>query len=265
VKKIKLFASDHPLTFGLIVSMLFILMLVFSAMLGALWPGEVTYGQPGGILGRVVSIAILITVLSRLGWLRTAGFTTPGLGKTWLILLLPLAYSIIVSAYAMTGNFFISTSGPELTGLVAMFILTAAFMEEVAFRGLILHAFVRAWGSTHHGLIKSTVVSSLFFCCIHLLDILSGRPLLNVFLQSLQALFLGVYLGSLVLRGKSIYPAVFFHASFNLAGFFIFGSTGLEPTAVSWLLLSLLMLPLALHGIYLLWGVLHRSVLSAAA
>jgi len=254
MKAFKLFASQHPLIFGLVITFVFILMLVVSAVLGNLWPGEVSYGQPGGIVGRLAAIVLLLMALSRLGWLRSAGFSTLGGWIAWLVLLLPLAYAILGSSYAMTGDLDFNLSDPALTSLVVLFILTAAFLEEVAFRGLILHALFRVWGSTYGGLIKSILVSSLLFCMIHLLDYLSGRPFLEVLLQSLQAFFLGIWLGALVLRGKSIYPAALFHAILNLAAYLTFASKGIQPAPASWVLLSLIMLPLALSGIYLLRG-----------
>jgi membrane protease YdiL (CAAX protease family) len=250
--------------FAFVVTFVFILMLFGSAVLGAVWTGE-TYGSIGGTMGRIISTAVLLTVLSRLGWLRSAGFTRLGRRRTWLILLLPLAYSIAASAYALTGNLKPGFSDLTLTGSVALFITTAAFLEEVAFRGLILHGFIRVWGRTNRGIIKGVLVSSLFFGSIHILDFIGGRPLLNVLLHSVEALFLGIFLGTLVLNGNSIYPAAFFHCILNLAGYLILGSKGLEPAPQSWLLFSVLMFPLALYGIYLLRNFPQRSVVPAAA
>jgi hypothetical protein len=100
---------------------------------------------------------------------------------------------------------------------------------------------------------------------MHLLDILNGRPLPNVLLQSLQAIFLGIFLGTIVLNTKSIYPAAFFHGILNLAGYLTFGSQGLEPAASGWLTLSLLMAPLAVISIFLLRGTPFRPAVPEAA
>lgn len=256
--KFKSLPTKHPLTFGLLILFVFILMLIVSAILGNLLPGGDIYAQPGGILARSICIVILLALLSRLGWLRSAGFTSLGGLRTWLIILLLLVYSILGSAYVLTRSIEFNTPNPARFGLVAVFILIGAFMEEVAFRGLILHGFVRAWGSADRGTLKSILVSALFFCSIHILDFLGGRPLTAVLPQSLEAYFLGVFLGALVLNGKSIYPAAIFHGILNLGAYLIFASRGLEPTPISWLWLSLLMVPLALFGIYLLRGVTLR-------
>ena len=266
MNKIKWLATDHPLAFAMIATLVFILMVIVSSVLGAAWPGE-PYGQYiGGVIGRGISSAILLVALSRLGWLRPAGFTRPGRSPAWLISLLLLAYWIPVSAYAVTRNFDFGISDPELLGLLTLFFLAHGFLEEVAFRGLILYAFVRVWGSTAPGMIKSVLVSALFFGGMHGIYILSGTPLTALPLQMVETFFLGIFLGVLVLRGSSIYPAVFFHGIVNLAGFLNLLANsfdGIPPSA--WLLLSLLMLPLAIFGIYLLRDVPHRPVVPEAA
>jgi membrane protease YdiL (CAAX protease family) len=177
----------------------------------------------------------------------------PGKPGVWIIALLLLAYSVAILSYALTGKFDPGLFSSELSVPVILFILLAALMEEVVFRGLVLQALVRAWGSAQIGIIKSALVSSLFFCSIHLFDLLGGRPLSAVFLQSLEAFFLGIVLGALVLSGKSIYPAVLLHGILNLSAYLLIENTGgVEPASSSWLLMSLFMLPLALYGLYLL-------------
>lgn len=264
IPKVKQFAAGHPLAFAFAASGVYLLILIFSAALGALWPGE-AYGSPGGALGRTASSAVLLGVLFRLGWLRPAGFTRLGRWQTWLILLLPLAYAVAASAFAFTGKVDFRFSEAGLPGPVVLFIVAAAFLEEAVFRGLILYAFIRAWGSTNGGLLRSVLVSALFFGGMHLLDITSGRPLPDVVLQSLEATFLGIVLGTLVAVGNSIYPAVFFHGVLNLTGYWNLAGAGLGETPAAWLLLSLLMLPLALSGVYLLWRDTRRSIVPGAA
>ena len=258
MKSIEKLATEHPVTFGFATIFVFILMLIVSAILGNIWSGEQLYGQPGGILGRAISIILLLMILSQLGWLVPSGFTSLGQKRTWLLLILPLAYSILALTYALKGEIVFEFAASNLTGLVILFILIAAFLEEVVFRGTILYSLIRIWSNTKNGYTKSVVVSSLFFCSIHLLDFLSGRPVSSVLLQTLEAFFLGVFLAALVLHGKSIYPAFFFHCILNLIAFSIFGSSGVEPATGAWLMLSILILPLAIFGVYLINKTNHQ-------
>jgi len=265
MKKNKSFVIEHPVIFGVIVTFVYILMLIVSNILGNLGPGENIYGQPGNILGRLISIAILMVMLLRLGWLRSAGFTSLGSWRIWLICFLLLVYAVSGYAYTLNGNLDFNLSGGVLTIPVVLFILTQSIMEEVVFRGLVLGGFIRAWGGGNRGILKSVLVSSLIFCSIHLLDFLDGRPFLAVLLQSWEAFFLGVILAVFVIRGKSIYPAFIFHGILNIGAYLSFSYKGLEPSPAAWLSLSLIMLLPAIFGIYLLRNVSVKTITGQSA
>lgn len=160
-----------------------------------------------------------------------------------------------------TGNLNFGITDPALISFVALFLLTHAFLEEVAFRGLIMVAFVNRWGSTTGGLVKSVLVSSLFFASYHLANILGGNPLPVVLLQMVGAFFLGILFGALMLSGKSIYPVAFLHGLVNFAASLNLSanaSDGTDPAA--WLLQTALLVPLALLSLYILRNQLQRSV-----
>jgi membrane protease YdiL (CAAX protease family) len=251
MKRIELLASQSPIAFGFIITFVFIFMLIVSAILGNLWHGQESFGQPGAILGRGISTIVMLMLLSYLGWMKSAGFTTPGHVSVWVITTLLLTYSILASSYAFKGSFNALFSITGIPFLTTIFIAVAAFMEEVVFRGLILHPFIHTWGMKKAGTTKGVVISSLLFSSIHLLDFLSGRPLSAVLLQSLNALLLGVILASLVLIGKSIYPAVLFHLALNISAYVLIGSNHFEPAPYAWLSLSLLMIIPTVVGIYI--------------
>jgi membrane protease YdiL (CAAX protease family) len=164
----------------------------------------------------------------------------------------------VTSFYAFTGNFNLDFSDPALTGIAALFIMIHALLEEVAFRGLILHGFVRAWGCTNSGILKSALASSLFFSGYHIIY-LAGEPVAIVLMRIVVAFLLGILFGALVLYGGSIYPAVFFHGILNIAGYLNLSSSATEPALSSWLLLSALTLPIAIFGFYLLQNLPQRS------
>jgi membrane protease YdiL (CAAX protease family) len=252
---IKSFTDKHPVRFGFLITLVFILLVLMSSIVvGRIWPAETSAWYSGSMIGRLVSSLILLFIAARLGWLRSAGFTSPGNLRTWLILLLPLAYSIAISAYSMTGNFDFSFSEPIF--IAVLFIMSHAFLEEVVFRGLVLHAFVRARGATNTGLVKCVLVSSLFFGGYHILYI-AGEPPSVVFVRIIVTFLMGILLGALVLRSGSIYPAVFFHGLWNVAGYLNLTGNSAQATASSWLQLSLYVVPLALYGWFLLRNLTH--------
>jgi membrane protease YdiL (CAAX protease family) len=254
MKRINSFAIRRPLAFSFTITFIFILLVLISSIaVGRIWHANTSGWYFGSTIGRLLSIVILLAMVWRLGWLHSAGFTKPGGWRTWFILLILLQYAMLISAYIMTGSVSFGYSDAVLTGTAAVFILLHAFLEEISFRGLVLHSLVRAWGDTERGLFRSVLVSSLFYAGYHILY-LAGEPPAIVLGRIVVAFLLGILFGSLVLREKSIYPAAFFHGMLNVAGYLNLTSNGVEGTTSSWLLLSLCLLPLALYGFYLLRG-----------
>lgn len=259
MKRIESFGADHPWLFSLFITLLFILMALIAAVVGQRWPGGADGQYAGGAIVRLVFIALLLLLLRGLGWLGAAGFTSLGRWQMWLISLPLLIYAVAVSAYALTGTLNFRPADPTPLVLITLFIAVAAFLEEIAFRGLILHALVRVWGDREGGLIRSVLVSSLFFAAMHIVNVLGGQPAPQAFGQAIVAFFLGIFLACLVLAAHSIYPAVFFHSVLNLAGFLNLAGNG-QQNLQSWLLLSLLMIPLAAMGYLMLRGLPSRPV-----
>jgi sodium transport system permease protein len=82
---------------------------------------------------------------------------------------------------------------------ILVFGILAALCEELAFRGLILSGLLR-----HFRPRNAVILSSFLFALFHM----------NVF-QFLPAFFLGVVLGLVTVRSKSLVPAIVFHLLHN--------------------------------------------------
>ena len=266
MNRLKKLASRAPVPFGFTVTLTFIAMLVATAVLVNRWPPESPAWFFASAVGRVLSIIVLLALIHRLGWIQATGLTQPGRWQTWLAALLLLSYTAAASTYAMSGRLDLTFLEQPLPGVTALFILVHALLEEVAFRGLVMVALVRVWGGTSRGLVKSVVVSSLFFAGMHVINVAGGNPLPVVLLQSMGAFFLGIVFCSLLLSGGSLYPAVILHGIANLAGYLILSahpSAGSDPSA--WLLQSLLAIPPALIGLYILHAMPRRSRIPTTA
>lgn len=85
---------------------------------------------------------------------------------------------------------------------ILLFALTPAVCEEVAFRGFILSG-LKAGRRTY----SAIVLSALLFGLLHVF--------LSLFQQFFNAAILGVFLGLLAVRSRSILPGVLFHALNN--------------------------------------------------
>ena len=265
MNRIKRLATKSPLAFGFAATFVFILLTIIAAIVAsALWSGDTPEWYIGSTVARLVTILIVLAPLALLGWLSSAGFARIGSWQTWLIALLALAYAVPTTAYAMTGNVNFSFSDPMTAVAAAVFIMGHAFLEEAAFRGLILHAFARAWGKTSSGLIKSVLFSALLFGGYHLIYII-GEPPAVVLLRVVTGFSLGIFFAALALSGRSIYPAAFAHGVINLAAYLNLASNSAEGTPSGWLWVSLLMIPLAVLGLTILRGLRPRPVVLDAA
>src|SRR5690606_27705276 len=99
-------AIRRPLAFGFFITFLFILLVLISSIVASrMWTENTSGWYAGSTIGRLISILILLLIVTRMGWSHGAGFSSPGDLRTWLVLMIAIAYSIAPSAYAMTGNF----------------------------------------------------------------------------------------------------------------------------------------------------------------
>ena len=127
-------------------------------------------------------------------------------------------------------------------------------------------AFIHAWGDKKRGIINGVLISSLIFSALHLVFVLQGEALPTVLMKITEPFVMGVIWSTLMLRGKSIYPVILFHGIVNVAGYLNATSRGLEPSSpLAYLLVSLLLLPMALYCIYLLRDVPQLSTVPEAA
>ena len=98
----------------------------------------------------------------------------------------------------------------EFVGVVSFLVVIAPITEELLFRGLFLNRLAEGYGSR-----VGVVVSALCFGIFHILP-----------WQVVGAALVGIYLGWLVVRTRSIFVPMFSHAVFNLVPVV---ATGLAP------------------------------------
>ena len=99
-------------------------------------------------------------------------------------------------------------SGSALLGAALALAVAPALGEELLFRGLLLGRLSERWGAP-----AGLAGSSLLFAALH-----------PDWAQAAAAGVLGLYLGALTLRTGSLYAALLFHGTNNLA--FIYAATG---------------------------------------
>ena len=163
-----------------------------------------------------------------------------------------MIYNAIFAVYAFTGSFKFGLPSRDLTLAVIFFTFTTSLLEETMYRGAVLTALVRAWGSTRKGLFVAAIVSGLFWASLHLFN-LGDSPFPVVALQVLGMAIPGFVYAAIVLSGRSIWPAIVFHWVVNLAvSLQAVQNPGFEETQPAWLIFNLVVLPMVGVGFHLL-------------
>jgi membrane protease YdiL (CAAX protease family) len=258
-------ATNLSIVFGLLITLAVFLLSIASFMLGMALPAGMYNPTIGQILGRLISTLIFAFILSRFGWLTAAGFTQSAGWQSWLLILLLLVYTIVAAIYAYFGDFRFNLSKPKLAGVVVLNQMTFGLVEETAFRGVILYAFVRIWGDSNWGLVGSVLLSALFFGASHMSWVAFGKPVLQSTLMSLSAFEAGICYGAFVLASGSIWPAVVFHGLVNAAvNIKLMDKPEYKETVPSGIRMVLLNLPIVMFAVYLLWKMPPFAILPNA-
>jgi membrane protease YdiL (CAAX protease family) len=214
--RLKQIATDRPILFGFITTLILIAFVFVAGTVAAVVPmGEAAqHWVQAGV--RIVATAFFLLVLSRFGWLRAAGVRWSGSVLTWLLALLALAYTVVMYLYVFFGEVRLGFPDPPLAVAVTADMLTVGALEEMAFRAVLLYALLRLWGDSERGIAMGVLVSAGFFGGVHLLNALLGQPLPQTICQAASSTMMGIFYAVLVLRGGSIWPAVLFHGLLNV-------------------------------------------------
>ena len=262
---LKRFAADSPIAFSSVTTALlwicYIAAGVAASLLGTTAEGQ----QIANAVGRSVAVLIFLGVLWRFGWLRAAGITKLGTWRSWLLVLPVLVYEILTHLYAFFGSFALGVPETPLARAVALNGAAAGLLEELVYRALVLYVLMRLWGGTRPGILRSALVSSLFFGAAHLIHLALGRPAPLVLLLSVSAFLGGIYYAGFALSAGSVWPAVVLHVLLNaVVGAQAVGNPGFAETVSGWLVVLALQLPAVVLGIWLIRRVPPCSVLPAA-
>jgi len=198
--------GEAMLCFALILTSTWFLMLYLARQSTDLALASVIAGQWIILLPPVV-MALVLTSDPR----RTLRLQWPKQRYLWLAVALVLALNPLVnelrplvewlfpiSSLIKTSLAGVMSQSPGLLTSIVVFALVPAICEEFAFRGFILS------GLLHERRVRSAILlSALMFGFLHVL--------LSLFQQLFNATLLGVVLGLLAVRSKSILPGIVFH------------------------------------------------------
>jgi uncharacterized protein len=199
-----LFADRHPYWFVTILEIVVIAVYLIAGTLAHFLnltnPG--LYGLANFIL--TIIVAIMLTEMS---WWKAVGFRFPDRRGDLLYFLVPFILMFI--------NFIPGVEVKSFRYLleVAVITLMVGFVEEVIFRGLMLHSL------KGRGLWKAAIITALLFGLTHALNVLTGKSLAEDVAQILYAVAIGFAFAALVLRTGILWPLILAHWLINFINF----------------------------------------------
>lgn len=203
-------AERRPVGFSLLI------LLVFFVVGGGGVAAARSMGRPPTdfVLYSESGLALIVAVIvSKMCWWREIGFRRPA-RLTHVVLFCPAFVPVV-------GNltFGIHVTDASLLVTAAALAAMSGFVEEAAFRGLMVRAFLPrgAW--------TATLVTTAFFGLAHAGNVVAGFNAIYVIVQVTYALAMGFGFGAMAVKGGLVWPLVIAHALGNFVAF-INGDTG---------------------------------------
>jgi membrane protease YdiL (CAAX protease family) len=215
----KRLATRHPLLFVVAVLLGWLAASLLAALAAAALLDTDLATNLAQSLGTLTATGLLLLLAWRLGWLRPAGIACLGGWRLWLLTLALVLYVCGAYHYAFFGTPFFDVGLlirlPEARAILGRQLIVG-FVEETLFRGVLLYALVRAWGTSRRGLFAAVLTPALLFGVLHLLQLTTGQELAATLAVILNGLVGGFWLGALVRRWGSLWPGVILHALSNM-------------------------------------------------
>ena len=106
---------------------------------------------------------------------------------------------------------------PERLAMTAVTCLGIGIFEEFTCRGLVLQGLLGRMGASRKGVVAACVISALFFGFIHVMYDLAPDPLTiaQAVMKTLSSGAFGFAMVGVVLKTRSLWPAVLFHGAYD--------------------------------------------------
>jgi len=208
-------ATNHPVLFGVFITLSVLVLYIVAGVFAAAVTRDGVSRNLVEAVGRLGASGLFVYLLWGFGWLDGSGVDSRGTAAAWLVTLLLIAYETIAFQFAFFGDLAVTMSNPGLSLSVGLNALATGPLEEIPFRAVILYAFLRLWGDTKKGIVRSVLYSAAIFSLSHLIHLALGRPADMVAMKLVMTFLSGIYFAALVLRWRSIWTVVLFHGVLN--------------------------------------------------
>ena len=203
----------------------FVLVIAFAAAIAALEIFPPAYSADPLIqdmmkvtVTRLIGAALFIPIMLTRKY-KILGFAKENRAFALLVTLPALA--VVVNNLPVIG---LISGGAAVTrkglylALYALESISIGLFEEVAFRGVLFMSVLEDRRSTSREIFGATLVTSLVFGAVHLLNLFIGASPLSVMLQVGYSFLIGGMCAIVLLRTHSVWICVFLHSLFDFNG-----------------------------------------------
>ncbi len=178
------------------------------------------------IIINFIALIIILILIRKL----EIGLAIKGGNLTTLLFYVPILLIAIIFSGGSLHLSIIETTNNFKLFIYGLEIFTSAFLEEFLFRGLILAILLKYYYRKKYGLLKSILISSLIFGCIHFLNYFNNQDvgIKSVTNQIYATFAFGFMYGAAYLKTKNIIILAIIH---SLSNFFA-GIVDIENQAI---------------------------------
>ena len=166
---------------------------------------------PTGIF--VIILGVFIIIKLKMKSLAGIEYSIPFKHKWYT--LIPV-YLIILGIIPLMYDF--NFTGIDINDILMLLIgtLGVGFLEEIVFRGVLQSYFLKHFQKNKDAIYIGVILPSVLFGCMHLLNLTDPESdTLEVVIQVIYAIFLGVCFGAILLKTNRLLPLAIIHGLIN--------------------------------------------------
>lgn len=172
-------------------------------------------------INNLIAFGILVWIAKKIGLYLDIPWNIKGISKGLLLGVPILLFSLVqlsgileaTSDYTIAVNVF-----GVVFGLI--YCVSIALWEEFLCRGIILTNMLKKWGNSKEGMIKSVILSAFIFGGAHVITGFGG-DWISTAIQIVYASFMGMLLGVIYIKTKSLASTVVLHIILNLTAYIL--------------------------------------------
>lgn len=220
------FSQRHVIIFSIIVAIVFVLIFGFGfpIILFVDFLPSHAFSITGieyylNALNNFIAFIVLIIFLKAIHLYENISWNVKGIPRALLLGFLFIFFTA-VQAYLIYSNAPIKEIAINWAGIISgiVYCISIAFWEELLCRGLILTNMIKKWGYNERGIFKSVVFAAVIFGCAHIITGIGGDMSASL-IQVCYATVMGILLGSIYIKTKSLAGAIVLHIILNLTAY----------------------------------------------